>query len=449
MEASIQKEIERYKTQEEIDLIDLFKILLKNKTLIIAVTIIVFIISSIGAIITKNTSKTARAVISYSYDGISNGKNPDGSLFSTNQIVDSVVLNRLYYKYPILKTEGIERKDLVMSLKVNGITPDKVSKLAEASIKQGKDFIYTPSNYSLELKLTGDNELDKKILNTLIGEYVDYFTFKYSHNTVFSKIDLNVLAKYDYREKIEIIQSNILQIKSRSQEMSGKGFVSKQTGYSYEDVIRFLGTLEHVDLKNAESIITIENITKNPSERKLIIEDQIRKLEIEREKLKGSSQVLSKMLKDYRPDSRKVILPNMGEKGIQLSTEEEYYTSLLDKYRVTNTRIMEIGVDLNELKRTLDEITEIPEDTLNGVREVIESTVEKANSIIDNVNIMNSEYNNKYYSDQVKIISPVETIGSSKTSLILALGLVMGVILGIMAAFIKEFILHIKSSIKE
>ncbi len=83
---------------EEIDLVDLIKVLLKNKMLIAAVTAGVFLLSSIGAVLTRNSSKSAVAVIRYNYNGISNGKNPDGSLFSTNQIIDTVILNKVYRK---------------------------------------------------------------------------------------------------------------------------------------------------------------------------------------------------------------------------------------------------------------------------------------------------------------------------------------------------------------
>gem|GEM_PF-637182 len=429
---------------DEIDLVDLFKILLNNKVLITGITILVFMASCIGAVVVNSNSKSSKAIIGYNYDGISNGKSPDGSAFSTSEIVDSIILNRVYRRYPKLKEKKLTIKDIVTAVKITGITPKNISQLAEISLKRGEKFRYTPSDYIVTLKLTGDNELDRNILNTLLYEYADYFAFKYNNNIVFPKMELDKLAGYDYTDRIEIIKENVLQVMRSAEGLSGKGFISKQIGYSYEDIVRFLKNVEQVDLGNVASRIAIENVTNDPFGRELVLKNQIRELELEKERLTGTSQVLEKMLENYKPDSRQVLLPTLGE-GITLSTEEEYYTDLLNRYRDANTTIMEINVEIKERERVLSQISTVSNMALDTVRKNIEGTINKFNSIIDDVNVMNLEYNNRYYSDQVRIISPAETVGTSKSKIILITGFIMGLILGIMAAFLREFWKHLRN----
>ncbi len=228
-----------------------------------------------------------------------------------------------------------------------------------------------------------------------------------------------------------------------SQGLSGKGFISKQVGYSYEDIVRFLKNVEEVDLGNVASRIAIENVTNDPFGRELVLKNQIRELELERKRLIGTSEVLERMLKEYKPDSRQVLLPSLGE-GIKISSEEDYYTDLLNRYREANTKIMEINVDIRERERVLSEISAVSDIALDTVRKNIEDTINKLNNIIDDVNVMNREYTNQYYSDQVRIISPAETVGGSKARVVVAMGLVMGLILGSMAAFLREFWKHLR-----
>lgn len=428
---------------EEIDLIDLFKILIRNKVLIMGVAALVFIASCIGAVVAERSSKSARAIIGYNYDGISAGNSPDGGAFSSSEMVDSVILNRVYRRYPVLNDKGLTIKDIITAIKITGITPNDISKVAEVSLKRGEKFRYTPSDYVVTLKLTGDTELDRSILNTLLSEYTDYFAFKYNKNTVFPKMELDKLAGYDYVDRIAIIKENVIQVMRSAQGLSGKGFVSKQIGYSYEDIVRFLKNVEEVDLGNVASRIAIENVTNDPFGRELVLKNQIRELELERKRLIGTSEVLERMLKEYKPDSRQVLLPSLGE-GIKISSEEDYYTDLLNRYREANTKIMEINVDIRERERVLSEISTVSDIALDTVRKNIEDTINKLNNIIDDVNVMNLEYTNQYYSDQVRIISPAETVGGSKARVVVAMGLVMGLILGCMAAFLREFWKHLR-----
>ncbi|MGL6101124.1 MAG: hypothetical protein ACRC0G_16060, partial [Fusobacteriaceae bacterium] len=62
------------------------------------------------------------------------------------------------------------------------------------------------------------------------------------------------------------------------------------------------------------------------------------------------------------------------------------------------------------------------------------------NLLIDEVNVINREFEQKELSDIVKIVAPAEITGTSKAKLIIMVGMVLGLFMGIFMAFVKEFI---------
>ena len=67
--------------------------------------------------------------------------------------------------------------------------------------------------------------------------------------------------------------------------------------------------------------------------------------------------------------------------------------------------------------------------------------VEKANKIIEDMNILSREYIDSTYSDMIKIVSPVTTDTEGKPLILfVGVGAVLGIMLGVFLAFMAEFI---------
>lgn len=444
MENIVKGQLDYQMNNEEIDLVDLIKILLKHKFLIIIVTTIIFIFSCLGAVIEMKRSKNIKAVIGFNHEGISQGKNPDGSLFTNLEIIDSVVLRRTYNRFPGLSNKNISFQDLMAAFKINGIMPKNISKIAEDKLKNGEAFLYNPSEYNVFFKLTNDPELDRNILDTLLYEYMTFFSYKYEEGLRFPKLETDSLSKYDFLDSLSIVDSNILIMENRLKEFTGKSFKSSKTGYSYEDLLVLLKNLKVLDLEILKSEVKEKNITKNLEEKKLLLNRQIRMLDVRKKKLNGETLVLKEMLRDYKPSMRQMIVPTVGEMGLKISTEEEYYTNLLNGYREGSVKTTSLEVEILEIKRDLEELSSISEEEIKEIESKIIFLSNKFNSLVESINTMNEEYKNKYFSGMVRIIVPAEIHSSSKSKIIIALGLILGVIIGICAAFIYEFFLFIR-----
>lgn len=424
---------------DEIDLVEITKIIVKRKVLIIGVAILVSIISLIAGGINYSRGKSVTTIIGYSYEDIDKGLNPDGSQFTIGELKNNIIARRVYDKYPILKEKGITLTDFIFSIKIQGIIPSDISNLTETNLKKGKKFMYNPVDYKITLRLTGDTKLDAEILTDLTTEYILYFNQKYKSSEIVPLIKINDFSGYDYLDIVRVLDSNIEIVNNITLRLVEKPFVSKRVGLTYEDIDKLLTNLKEIDLKNISSTVEISNITNNISERKRVLNNNIRTLNLEKKKAGGKAEVIRGMLKDYKPDARKVMLPTLGESEIKISTEEKYYTSLLKDYETTATEIKNLEIDIAEETRKLNELSDNKE-IKKQVEKQIELVINKYNFIISKMNIMNKEYYNKYFSDSVRVMSQTSVVSNSKANIIVLAGIILGIMMGLGSAFIAEFI---------
>lgn len=411
---------------DEIDLVEITKILVKRKFLIIGIAVIVSLASIIAGGVAYTKGKNVQAIIGYNYEGISKGLNPDESQFSVTDLKNNIVARRTYEKYPILKEKGISLTDFIFAIKIKGLIPDKVSSLAETSLKRGETFIYNPVDYKMSLKLTGDTSLDREILRDLMTEYIAYFNYKYKSSETVSTINVNNFVGYDYMDMVKVIALDIELAKDMAGRLSEKPFISKTTGLTYGDINKILTNMEEIDINNIESLFGTNYISKELAEKK-----------IERRKARGKAEVLKGMLRDYKPSERKMILPTIGETGVKISTEEEYYTALLKDYEIAATKVKNLEVEIDVASKNRIKIKDNKE-----VDKQIEIATKKYNMIIAKMNLMNQEYYNKYFADSVRVIAEPSITSNSKAGIITLAGIILGIMLGLGSAFVAEFIDH-------
>lgn len=426
---------------DEIDLVEITKILVKRKFLIIGIAVIVSLASIIAGGIAYTKGKNVQAIIGYNYEGIAKGLNPDESQFSVTDLKNNVIVRKTYEKYPVLKEKNINLTKFMSAIKVNGIVPNDITSLAETSLKRGENFVYNPVDYKMSLKLTGDTSLDREILRDLMTEYIAYFNYKYKSSETVPTINPNDFIGYDYIDRAKVLGMSINIVEKMSLRLSSKNFVSKTTGLTYEDINKAFLNMKEVDLKNIISTIEISNITNNLAERKLVLDSNIKTLKLKKDKTEGKTQVLRGMLRDYKPSTRKMILPTIGETGVKISTEEEYYTALLKDYEIAATEVKNLEIEIREETRKLKELSNNT-DIKNQLDKQIEIATKKYNMIIAKMNLMNQEYYNKYFADSVRVIAEPSITSNSKAGIITLAGIILGIMLGLGSAFVAEFIDH-------
>lgn len=163
-------------------------------------------------------------------------------------------------------------------------------------------------------------------------------------------------------------------------------------------------------------------------------------LKLEKSKLLGEAEVVKKALDEYKPTTKQLVLPSIGEMGIKLDTENEYYSKLLGKYIELNTLAANKDYEIKYKKQELEEIKTPSSTEDEAIQKIIKNLVTELNKITEEINNLNKEYFDVEYGEMVKKIAPVELKTEGKSVFLYAIvGIVLGAFIGIFIVFIKEF----------
>ncbi len=426
--------------EDEIDLIELIKVLIKRKKIILLSVFFMLILGLLSGLFIKNQNYESRVLINFNFEEIIRGENPDGTLFDINLLTSTPVLNKVIENEPSLKEKNIGLEDLKEAVKLNPIIPNHITKQIEESYKNGSIFNYYPSTFLITFKLTKNFDYDRKILDKIIYEYKSYYEYRYNRLEVIGKASGNY-DKYDYVELLEIVDNNLLNLRNFLVDEKSNKFRSSTLLLTYSDLLSEVDLLENIEVKNLKSIVENKNLSKNKWR---IIEkyrNLIKDLELKKAKYLAEEKIIKEMLDNYKPESNQVIVPNF-DGSIMEDNKESYYGRLIEKATEAGINAVSLAEDIIYYKSRIAELENENDENsvyIDDVNVLIVSIQDKYNRIISDVNLLNKEYNQVYFSNMIKKISPIESINETKLELYLLVSLVMGLFLGVVIIFILEF----------
>ena len=359
--------------------------------------------------------------------------NPNGTQFNKNDLVSTNELNYLFDKYSEKGLKSKDLKSLRQNIEVKGIVPQYITERIEQALKKGETLSYTPTQYSISLK-DGNKDIAEELVQDVIAE----FNKKYKPQYEISEVSLN--NSYDYDDYIVILKEHINRLLLETKGEMKEKFSSKITGVSYIELSRKIQNYENVNLKKYISYIDVYNFSNNALTKKTRLEADIKMLKLEKSKLLGEAEVVKKALDEYKPTTKQLVLPSIGEMGIKLDTENEYYSKLLGKYIELNTLAANKDYEIKYKKQELEEIKTPSSTEDEAIQKIIKNLVTELNKITEEINNLNKEYFDVEYGEMVKKIAPVELKTEGKSVFLYAIvGIVLGAFIGIFIVFIKEF----------
>lgn len=426
-----------YEEDDEIDLMELVRTLMKYKFLITIVTLLVTVVAVIGGYTYNKINTVNSAIIGFNYPEIETGKNPDKSVFLKENIVPLNILNEVYNEYQG-KLEAKTMSDFKAKIKIDGIIPDATQTRIENALKRGENVAYTPTQYKIS---TGEQ---KEVLEDVVSGSVEEFINKYKPNYTLAMMEN--LKNYDYDNIYSLLTDRITLLKANINSEAKQNYISNKLGYSFNELLVKIESLERVELQDYYSYFTVNGLSLNKIMRETRYDSEIREIKLEKEKLQAKAQIIKSMLTEYKPTDRNLVVPNVGEFGIKIDTENEYYTNLINQYLSINTQIKDREFTIKKLQEE-KEIVNYPSDNQKQViDQKLQVIVDKLNKIIEDLNKINEEYVNEKYSSMITIISPVvQTTNGKPLVLFLGAGIVLGGMLGIFLAFTKEFAKNYKN----
>lgn len=423
----------KYIEDDEIDLMEIIKILIDNKITIIVTTLVFTLIVILGGYLYNKKNSAYNTILGFNYLGIEKGLNPNGTQFNKNDLVSTNELNYLFDKYSEKGLKSKDLKSLRQNIEVKGIVPQYITERIEQALKKGETLSYTPTQYSISLK-DGNKDIAEELVQDVIAE----FNKKYKPQYEISEISLN--NSYDYDDYIVILKEHINRLLLETKGEMKEKFSSKITGVSYIELSRKIQNYENVNLKKYISYIDVYNFSNNALTKKTRLEADIKMLKLEKSKLLGEAEVVKKALDEYKPTTKQLVLPSIGEMGIKLDTENEYYSKLLGKYIELNTLAANKDYEIKYKKQELEEIKTPSSTEDEAIQKIIKNLVTELNKITEEINNLNKEYFDVEYGEMVKKIAPVELKTEGKSVFLYAIvGIVLGAFIGIFIVFIKEF----------
>ena len=421
-----------YEQEDELDLLDLVRTLMKHKYMIAIVTIVITLFMIVGGYFYNKSKAITTTIITLNYPGRENGKTPNGALLTTNEIVPLDVLNNVYDKHKDIIKEK-DKRDFINSVELVSVVPDYIKKRIEEAEKKGEKYIYTPSEFQIVSK---DN---KKIVDDIANESVASFIERYRPNYTIQPIKIE--GDYDYPTVFELISDKIDTLKTLVNDRDKKHFISNKSGYSFDKIRQNIESLEKLELQDYYSYYTVHNLSLDMKAREVRYKSNIQVLKLQREGLISQRDTIKKMIDDYRPGEKSFIIGNVGELQKKLDQSDEYYGKLIDQYLNLNRSIVEKEQRIKKLeeenKVALVYPTEQQKEKMNLKLDVL---INRLNSIIEDVNTINDEYIRVTYSNMISITAPViETTSGKPLYMYLAVGIILGLFTGIFFSFIAEF----------
>lgn len=243
------QEVERYhESEEEMDLYDLIFIMLKNKMIIIATTVLVTLLALGTALYVRaNTHDKYGINLSNNYSidddfflkktGIIPERNYVENMLKEDNVISKVFENEklkdLYLKSVTLNTDDVATKRKFLSKKVKIITNDRDKNLP---IQTG----------IIEFDFAGDKNLSIEIGNLLFKLYNEQYL-----NLIYKKIDSKYEFIYNERQKAA---KALDEMDAKIKEIMDKEFSNKYNNINPDQIISLKYPKIYSDMENIKSI---------------------------------------------------------------------------------------------------------------------------------------------------------------------------------------------------
>lgn len=413
---------------DEIDLIELIQILVKEKKTIFITTILVTLLSLGGALYERDISKEASIILS-----VEEGYNQESLLVSN-------VLEKVYRENGIREKDGISLDKFREEFKITGIIPKDISDKKEFLAKSGQTLNYTPTSYRVDLRVGSIGE-SERILNDYSKSLNEYYRALNESRYRFKYFDGDILndKKYNYEDYLKILDERKASLKTLIDGREDSRIDYASYGFGYRRIQLELENLETIRIQDLKNYLLATNIVRNPEKfqseflnRKIALENSIKEK-------KEVANNYKRLLNSYTFEGEKIVVPKGVKVTMGDNQKEKYYVELMSSYLKAENELTDLQQQLEELIYVSKNLTigteEQTEYILNSLKEIVKSY----NNIVQEVNVLEIKENYINSGALIKLATPVEVVSNSKAKLILAVGLVLGVFLGVMMAFIKNF----------
>ena len=345
------------------------------------VFVIAFVLTLAVHVLFLSERGICSAVVHFNYTGIESGYDPNGNRFDAAEMKNAALIRQAAKAIGQgITDEDVER--IQNALEVEGqISDDAFQQIAKntsifgegqlSEATEVKETTYFPSHYTLKLHyadagFTAQNAT--RYLAELLKAYEPYFYEKYGYHVSFQNSLRNAdYQSYDYVDSVEILDNHLQTLRDYlvyMEQQNNVRFVSRETGYSFTDLIGTIDTIRRENVQWVTSYIISNNMTNDRT--KLMDYYQYKIEDAERALQQRDSRLytLNTQIESYVKTN--ALLPmlsdtadgenNVSASNFEFSQPSRMYDDLINEKVACQTSISEIQEQITMLNRRIERL---------------------------------------------------------------------------------------------
>lgn len=445
--------------QDEISLIEIMKMILKNKKLIVMITFVIAFIATLFAIFVKAPKTVTTARIVLEEESIKNGVNPDESEFNYEQIIAPNILKSVIDNNNL--TSKISLTRLRQMIVITPYMPYEISQLFDlkAAGKYEGEINYHPNEFVLSIATNWRSPITESesaaLLEDVISTYRAQFVEKYSKDIYLGNLSVTSdVSNYDYIEALTKIKEDLVTLKSVAYKKIQQAPTFKGiNGLTFREIADAVSLVLDVDYNSAEALTSVYSLSKD--EQKIInkYEYLIQEAELGYQNALAESTSIKAVLATIdKPDSIVIDSTDLSSeelliaKILNAATGDDYYNQLVVQATEAGESAATFKVNKQFYERELDKFINhsISEEDLVWAKQEVEQDIQLMYDFLVNTNEifneLNQEYRQTLLNDSIRVALQPNHAKDMKTFLISPIiGVVLGVMLGCVVALFKEY----------
>ncbi len=445
-----------------------FDCIWKNKRFL-AFLVAAAIVLCTAALNFTNTT-TAKAIIKFVGEDAVNGLTENGSAIDPYEMASGLVIKNaaMNLGYENINTEPI-RRNMDITPITSTAEQEKYASWIENFSDYGKteEEKETPIYYAVSLKTSENTDYARNMLYSIIKEYRNYYTKKYTYNFDVANLAEDVYLQYDYYEMIDLLKTKIQNNMDYLNNIISSDFDyrSYQSGYSIKDLIEQYRLLKETDLAIAEQTVMEQKLSQNYSVLISNLQNKVQTAAQSMELNKQKAESAKDLMDTYAKKNQEYLWERFGaendngnqvreavERDDAYAQYQSTYDQLMTDYVEYRTAYENAVIDKNKYEQVIAAFEEGRQQDVQNAD--IESSLQKIcanfNSISHRTREVISEYNEYRESESVIGVSGVIVESSANSIFYFSVCIIMALAAGIFISVAKELYgLHKQKEKKE
>lgn len=425
---------EHEEEQISISIVGILKNLKRFFALWLSATIIASIIALIGTALAKQDSyKKMVSLVSFTYDGIEKGLDPNGNEFNINTLKSPQIIEAALEE---LNLEPKMLENIRKNISFKGIKPKEAAERITAykeiydagnsnSMSAVENILNTPvfpTQYEVyfDYAPTGlSNTEAASLLNTMLECYSEYFMEAYGYNkSLGSSLATLNYEDYDYAEAVDVFDSTLRKLSDYVTQISDSEtarFRSSETGYTFADLKETISTVRTIDLDRISSYVTLNTITKDKETLLTYYMFKVEALERQKAVYNETLASVNASIANYAQNTVMLFGANGSENmNITASKASEEYDRLFDQKQSIQTSLSRTNQEISLFNKRIERLNSSTSVNSSAKKARVEEDLKKLNDQVENLidlvnNTTDDFYKTVVFSKAYNILVPANS----------------------------------------